>query len=129
MKAGLPILLCVAVAAATPGASEPGGMRARMLEELKREFKFQPPSDGADSPGGPAPTPHGVLVLPELSVSEQRRDVALAIREDRERLVHEEFSWRHGGTIRKLGHLPFKPTLMWRYNPEHNGIDLLNFSW
>jgi hypothetical protein len=70
-----------------------------------------------------------LLVLPELKVIEPRQKVALAVREDRERLEREEFSWRHGGTIRKFERLPGKPVLMWKYNPEHNGIDLLNFSW
>jgi hypothetical protein len=131
MKAGIPILLCGALAAITSGlhATEPGSMRARLLEELKREFKFEPPGERAEIPDAPTTAPHGVIVLPELSVTEARRNVALAVREDRERLERDEFSWRHGGTIKKLEKLPFKPTLMWKYNPEHNGIDLVNFSW
>ena len=131
MKAGLPILVCgaIAFAATAMDASEPDGMRAKLHEKLRREFTFQLPTDMARATEESADAVHGILVLPELNVIESRQGLEIVLREQRDRFEREEFSWRHGGTIKKLERLPFKPTLIWRYSPEHNGIDLLKFSW
>jgi hypothetical protein len=130
MKAGLPILRCIAVAIATTtvGTSEPGSMRARLLEELKVEFTYQPTPVDRDRAAAQQDS-EGAVVLPDYHVVEDPRDPTRAIREYRDILEREDFTWRHGGTIKRLERLPFRPALMWKYNPEHDGIDLLSFSW
>jgi len=131
MKAGLPILLCGAFAfpASVLNAAEPGGMRARLLEELRKEFTFQPRPAETDEAKRSLESGGEAVVLPDYHFVETPHDPEPAIREYRGILEREEFSWRHGGTIKNLDRLPFKPALMWKYNPEHDGIDLLRFSW
>lgn len=131
MKAGLPTLLsgAITLAATALDASEPGRMRAKLFEELKREFTFEPEPVKRDSAGDDVQDNTGAVVLPDHHVVDVPPDPEQAIREYRGILERDEFTWRHGGTIRKLERFPFKPGLKWKHNPEHNGIDLLSFSW
>jgi len=131
MKAALPTLLsgAIAFAASALDASVPGGMRTRLLEELKKEFIFEPKPVGPASTGDDRQENSGAVVLPDYVVVEVPPDPERAIRDYREILERDQFTWRHGGTIRKFERFPFKPELKWKYNPEHNGIDLVSFSW
>lgn len=131
MKASLLPFLCIAIVLVLTGleGAESGGMRAKLLEELKREFTFKPEPREQESINNPVDPGDDVLVLPDFRVTERGRDADKAVYEQRERLEREKFSWKHGGTLLKLNKVPLKPELKWKYNPEHNGIDILSFSW
>lgn len=125
-------LLCAAQALP---AGEHGSAGERMAELFNQEFKYDPEAyrrarerdlevtQRADEAGGETVT------LPTMIVRDRSRRAAEAVDRQRVRIEDEEFDWRDGGTIRKWEGRFLNPELRFKYNPEHNGIDLLNFSW
>ena len=99
-------------------SGKPSEVRAGILEELKREFRFEPQQSVVQ------PTTDGeVIVLPRFAVIDSRKGANQAIRDERKKIEDEKFSWKNGGTILKLG--PMK--VMFKYDPETNLLYLLRF--
>jgi hypothetical protein len=108
-------------------AGEPERNAAWLTQVLAADFKFQPvqsaPMDVLDT----HEPEEGTVVLPEFKVTSRNpRGLESALKERRLAIETEKFSWKHGGTIVKLRS---NVELKFKYNPEHNGIDLLSISW
>jgi len=106
-------------------ADESGGMSLRIAEVLERESHYEPKKEAS---GTEAPDDE-VLVLPTLFVHPPPKGLEEAVEAHQRKVGYEKFSWAHGGTILKKEDWPLPFDLKFKYNPEHNGIDLLSFSW
>lgn len=125
----LPILiayLCVLNATVVIAA---GPVSKRMTERFKEEFRFEPAEIREDPDATPDPADPDTVVLPTLFVRPWALGIDKAVEESERRIERENFSWKHGGTIYRFGGPRGSLELKFKYNPEHNGIDLLNFSW
>jgi hypothetical protein len=115
---------CVAIAIA---AGEPEKSVSWLTQVLTEDFKFQPvQSSTVDIMEAHEPE-EGTVVLPEFKVTSRNpRGLETALKERRLAIETEKFSWKHGGTIVKLRS---NVELKFKYNPKHDGIDLLSISW
>jgi hypothetical protein len=122
----LPVLIVLVCSTVAFAADERDTAATRMAKLLKEEFTFQPPEEPAPETVEAIDPSTDVVVLPLFRTFALPRGAVEAIEAGRIRAEKEKFSWKHGGTILKL-----RPNveLKFKYNPEHNGIDLLNFSW
>ena len=125
----LPILIALWCALQAFAAEKAPTARARMAAMFNEEFKFDPGLDRKPDQDLAIPTDDDVVVLPSVSVREPFHGVDKAIEEAIARAGLEHFTWKHGGTIHTFERLPLRPKIEFKYNPDHNGIDLLNFSW
>jgi hypothetical protein len=115
---------CVAIAIA---AGEPEKSVSWLTQVLKADFKFQPVQDSAIDIIEAHEPEEGTVVLPEFKVTASLpKGVEAAIQNRRLAIEAEKFSWKHGGTILKLRS---NVELKFKYNPKHDGIDLLSISW
>ena len=121
-------LLYPAVALAADGRLS---VAQHMTERFRREFKFDASLARVETEQDAATSePDGeVLVLPTVIVQSRYHGAAAAIEEAKLRAGEESFTWGHGGTIVKGRGGWLSPDIKFKYNPLHNGIDLLNFSF
>ena len=125
----LPILIALSCVLQVPAADEPPTARDRMATLFKKEFKFDASLTRKPDETLPIPEEGDVVVLPLVAVHEPFRGADKAIEEATLRAELGHFTWKHGGTIHTFERLPLQPRIGFKYNPEHNGIDILNFSW
>ena len=116
------LILCVTTVLA---AEEVAPRSLHLRERMKQEFHFDPAAN-ADQEARSRELEDDVVILPQFNVVGPRRGLDRAVAEARLRAGEEHFTWKHGGTILKLGN---KVEIKFKYNPDHNGIDLLNWSW
>lgn len=120
------ILAAVSIVCATAmfAADEKHEAHARLLDLLGKEFRFDPSATGDEEDG------HGsdedVVILPRFDVHPMPEGIEEAVDKAHHAAELEKFSWKHGGTILNV---KGRMKIQFKYNPDHNGIDLLSFSW
>ncbi|HUG10006.1 MAG TPA: hypothetical protein VMM36_03285 [Opitutaceae bacterium] len=120
-------MITLASVTSAMAAGEPERSVSWLTRVLTEDFKFQPNQDSALDIMEAHDPEEGIFVLPEFKVtSNLPRGLEAAVESKRLAVEAEKFSWKHGGTILKLRS---NVKLKFKYNPEHNGIDLLSISW
>jgi hypothetical protein len=77
-----------------------------------------------------SPAPRGdPVVMPAFTVTDDYRALDQAVDDWQRKIDAGGFTWRDGGTYKKVVGLRFTTEFEFRFNPENHGIELLKISW
>lgn len=124
MKTALCFLCLLGVACGEPDSEteKPKAVRAAISATLKREFIFEL-KRSADRPV----TDTEVTVLPpfEVTGAKQKESIYRAITDEMKKKEEAKPSWTKGGTFLTRGNM----TVMFKYDPDKHGFNILNFAF
>lgn len=124
------LLVLVIAAAGTLAASEPAkeaSPRANLSRDLRQQYPYAP-RDAAEKPVAVA-SGEDVVAMAPFRVFGGYRAVDRAIEDGRSKAKSDAFTPQNGGTILKKEGKRVTTELKIKFNPIHNGFDILSFSW
>jgi len=129
MRLGAAVLALLAPAAfaADAGSGEAQPMHSQITAVI-REHLAQP-SKQTPEPKGTGAAPGDTVVMPAFKVTDNFRKLDQAVDAFQRKLDSEKFTLRDGGAYKTIEGKKTTTELEFRYNAEHNGIELLRISW
>ena len=120
-------LLAPSALGADAGGAEAPPMHSQITAIIK-ELIAQPSKQSPEAKGAGAAS-GDTVVMPAFKVTDNFRKLDQAVDDFQRKLDSEKFTWRDGGAYRRIEGKKTTTELEFRYNAEHNGIELLRISW
>jgi len=96
---------------------------AQLIAQSVLAARSRPAADGAATPRGEA------VVMPAFTVTDDYRRLDQAVDDWDRKMEADRFTWRGGGTYKRIDGPQFTTEFELRFDPEMHGVDFLRISW